>query len=62
MFKIVTSKGIVPSSDCSSGVLICTYACCYSSLLITEFSLNDCGIGANRFLVLFFLNFFRVVL
>lgn len=50
MLKIVTSKGIVPSSDCSYSVLMCTYACCYSSLLIVEFFLNECGIGANRFL------------
>lgn len=50
MLKIVTSKGIVPSSDCSYSVLMCTYACCYSSLLILEFSLDECGIGANRFL------------
>ena len=48
MLKIVTSKGIAPSSDCSYGVLTCTYACCYSSLLTMEFSLNNCGIGANR--------------
>lgn len=50
MLKIVTSKGTVPSSDCSYRVLMCTYACCYSSLLIVEFSLNECGIGANSFL------------
>lgn len=55
MLKIVTSKGIVPSSDWSYSVLMCTYACCYSSLLIVEFSLNECGIGANRFLRVFFL-------
>lgn len=48
MLKIITSKGIVPSSDCSYGVLIRTYACCYSLLLIMEFSLNDCGLGASR--------------
>lgn len=48
MLKIVTSKGIVPSSDCSYGVLIRRYAYCYSLLLVMEFSLNDCGIGANR--------------
>lgn len=59
MLKVVTSKGIVPSSDCSYGVLICTYVCCYSSLLIMEFSLNDCGIGANKF---FFYLFLCVVL
>lgn len=53
MLKVVTSKGIVPSSDCSYGVLICTYVCCYSSLLIMEFSLNDCGIGANGFFYFF---------
>lgn len=49
MLKTVTSKGIVPSSDCSYSVLMCTYACCYSSLLILEFFLNECGIGDSRF-------------
>lgn len=49
MLEIVTSEGIVPGSDCSYGILIRTYACCYSSLLIMGFSLSDYGIGANRF-------------
>lgn len=48
MLEIVTSKGIVPNSDCSYDVFTCIYAWCYSSLLIVEFSLNDCEIGANR--------------
>lgn len=54
MLKIVTSKGSVPSSECSSGALIRTYACCYSSLLSVEFSLNGCGIGANNFFFKFY--------
>lgn len=61
VLKIVTSKGIVPSSDCSYSVLVCTYASCYSSLLVMEFSLSECGIGANRFLRGFFVCVFLVL-
>lgn len=61
MLEIVTSKGIVPSGDCSYGILIRTYAGCYSSLLIMGFSLNYCGIGANRFLLFYFYKYGAVI-
>lgn len=55
MLEFVTSVGIVPSSESSSGALIRTYVCCYSYCSAWNFPWMIVGVVPIDFFKLFFI-------